>query len=157
MNNLHERIGSASFFAITAAYFILATRLPTDSPNLADLGPRIYPLILGVVAMVVSATWVAQTFRPNKEPVVIDSDNTSEDSHSWQKVVTLVGAATVFPLALESFTFIPTASIVLFAMSNIIAWHRPTVRQLLITGIFAIVGATGLQLLFENIMSIYLP
>lgn len=157
MNEVHERIGSSILLAFATAYFILAIQLPTESPNLSDLGPRIYPLILGIVAVVVSAIWAFQAFRPSRTMGVADDASGSEDGRSWQKVIALVGVATVFPVALESLTFIPTATIVLFALSSVIAWRKPTVRQLLITGAFSLGCAVGLQLLFENVMSIYLP
>lgn len=156
MNNTAERIGSATLLVITALYVVMAVSLPTESPNLSDLGPRIYPLLLGISATMVAAVWTVQAFRIKSKKAGGDQGG-AEQGHSWLKVVSLIVVAAIFPLIVESLTFIPTATIVLFALSNIIAWRKPTLRQGVIAILFALASATGLKLLLVDVMSIYLP
>lgn len=157
MSNLAERIGSVVFLVCTGGYLALATQLPSDSPNLSDLGPRVYPLLLGIIATAISVFWVVQSYRPRSQTGATATLEGSEESRSWSKIVALIAVAFSFPLMLNFAGFIPTTSIVIFFLSNIIMWKKPTSRQILISLAFAVVSAVVLQLLFENVMAIYLP
>lgn len=176
MTEAAERVGSLVFLAVTTVYLIVATRLPTESPNLSDMGPRVYPLILGVAAVTLSALWVVQTFRPRSTRTAVDgasssdgaemagvgdSAGTSEQAepagHSRLKALVLIGAAALFPILLQRLTFVATAAIVLFALSTGIAWRRPTPRQVIVTAVFAVVCAFALRFLLSDVMAIYLP
>lgn len=157
MSNLAERIGSVVFLVCTGGYLALAAQLPSDSPNLSDLGPRVYPLLLGIIATAISVFWVVQSYRPRSKAASNATLESSEESRSWWKIVALIVTAFLFPLTIEFAGFIITTSLVIFLLCNIIMWKKPTSRQILISLAFAVVSAIALQLLFENVMAIYLP
>lgn len=157
MTKAAERNGSVLILVISTIYLVVATQLPNQSPNLSDMGPRVYPLVLGILATLLSAIWVAQALKRSDDGPATGEDADLQFSQSWKQALLLVIVATIFPVLLMPLGFVATATIVLFALSGVIIWRRLKVRNIIVTAIFAVVCAFGLEILLTDVMAIYLP
>ena len=154
-----ERIGSASFLGLSVAYVLVAVRLPNQSPNLSDVGPRLYPLVLGVLFVFLSILWTVSAFKGTAADPDIDAEATTshKTTPSVRRVGTLILAGALFLALLPLIGFTIATMLFLFSSILIVSWIRPTRRSLLFSLAVAVVGALALEWLLTDVMSIYLP
>ncbi len=143
------------------AYIWQATRI-TQPPHMVGVGPRTFPLLVGLLMLgfslyLVWQHWhgrsardMAQTEGSESSVVPIDEDETSISD--WPAVWTVLGALIALFVLFERLGFVTAVSLFLFALSTLFSPQR-----WLLNLVASLIFSTLLYYLFARVLAIPLP
>ncbi|MEV5895436.1 tripartite tricarboxylate transporter TctB family protein [Nonomuraea fuscirosea] len=152
-----QRIVSLGFLAAAVVVLAQAFSIPQGNGYQA-VGPRAFPLLVGMGLAVVSVIGVVQAFRPGAAPgaaPVADSgegaSGEEEETH-WPSVLMLLGALVAYALLLVPAGYWQATTLFFVAVARVLGSRR-LVRDVLA----GLVLALATYVLFDRLLGITLP
>lgn len=162
MTNAAEKVGSAIAILVGAFYLFNTFSISTYTPNPMDIGSRAYPLAVGILFTALSVIWAVSAWRPVAAPetaseAAADYQPHAESGFSWLRLLALAVLTFAAVWAIQPIGFVPTGIAFIFISIIIMVWDRPSVKQLLIYAVVAVIGSFALKWFLSDLLGIYLP
>ncbi|MEW1838864.1 tripartite tricarboxylate transporter TctB family protein [Nonomuraea angiospora] len=150
-----QRIVSLGFLAAAVVVLAQAFAIPQGEGYQA-VGPRAFPLLVGVGLAVVSIVGVVQAFRPGPPPATSDTvdvgvGEASEKPH-WPSVLLLIGSLAAYALLLVPAGYWQATTAFFVAVARVLGSRR-LVRDVLV----GLALALATYFLFDRLLGISLP
>jgi putative tricarboxylic transport membrane protein len=139
------RLVSAGFLAVALVVLAQAFMIP-DGGGYQAVGPRAFPLLVGIGMGVVAVIGVVQAFR---EPVTREGED--EGVH-WRPVLLLIGALALYAVLLAPVGYWQATTLFFVAVARVLGSRKP-VRDLVV----GLLLALATYLLFDRVLGITLP
>ncbi|MEU7862507.1 tripartite tricarboxylate transporter TctB family protein [Nonomuraea sp. NPDC049141] len=141
------RLVSAGFLAVALVVLAQAFMIP-DSGGYQAVGPRAFPLLVGIGMAVVAVIGVAQAFRA---PVSSEGESEDEGIH-WRPVLLLIGTLALYATLLVPVGYWQATTLFFLAVARVLG-SRKLVRDLVV----GLLLALATYLLFDRVLGITLP
>ncbi|MCA2227316.1 tripartite tricarboxylate transporter TctB family protein [Nonomuraea aurantiaca] len=142
---MSTRLVSAGFLAVALVVLAQAFMIP-DGGGYQAVGPRAFPLLVGIGMGVVAVIGVVQAFR---EPATREGED--EGVH-WRPVLLLIGALALYAVLLAPVGYWQATTLFFVAVARVLGSRKP-VRDLVV----GLLLALATYLLFDRVLGITLP
>ncbi|MFI9838650.1 tripartite tricarboxylate transporter TctB family protein [Nonomuraea sp. NPDC051941] len=149
-----QRIVSLGFLAAAVVVLAQAFAIPQGEGYQA-VGPRAFPLLVGVGLAVVSVIGVVQAFRPGtREPAPATTDAGGEvaEKPHWPSVLLLIGSLAAYAILLVPAGYWQATTAFFVAVARVLGSRR-LVRDVLV----GLALALATYFLFDRLLGISLP
>jgi putative tricarboxylic transport membrane protein len=144
MSKTFDRYASIAFLLIGLLVVIESQRIP-DSAYGSSVGPKIFPMWLGVILLLLSLRLLYETFKYNSEA-------TSTEKLQYKKFIIILVSAILYAFFLEKIGYIISTFIFL-----LIAFQTMERGRLVPTVIIAAVFSVGVYYFFAEFLGGSLP
>lgn len=142
---MSTRLVSAGFLAVALVVLAQAFMIP-DGGGYQAVGPRAFPLLVGIGMAVVAVIGVVQAFR---DPVTGEGED--EGVH-WRPVLLLIGTLALYAALLVPVGYWQATTLFFVAVARVLG-SRKLVRDLVV----GLLLALATYLLFDRVLGITLP
>jgi putative tricarboxylic transport membrane protein len=139
------RLVSAGFLAVALVVLAQAFMIP-DGGGYQAVGPRAFPLLVGIGMAVVAVIGVVQAFR---DPV---SREGADEGVHWRPVLLLIGALALYAVLLAPVGYWQATTLFFVAVARVLG-SRKLVRDLVV----GLLLALATYVLFDRVLGITLP
>ncbi|MEU6781052.1 tripartite tricarboxylate transporter TctB family protein [Nonomuraea angiospora] len=149
-----QRIVSLGFLAAAVVVLAQAFAIPQGEGYQA-VGPRAFPLLVGVGLAVVSVIGVVQAFRPGTRepgPATTEVGGEAEEKPHWPSVLLLIGSLAGYALLLVPAGYWQATTAFFVAVARVLGSRR-LVRDVLV----GLALALATYFLFDRLLGISLP
>lgn len=144
MNKTFDRYAGIVFLAVGTLFMIESRRISSSAYG-SNVGPNIFPFILGLFLALLSIRLIYETFRYKRAEA-------SKEKLDYKRFGIIFGAAVLYGLFIENVGYV--ISTFLFLLIGFQTMHRGRIwSSLLIAGVFSY----GVYYLFVNVMDGTLP
>jgi hypothetical protein len=166
-----EMVATAAVIAVALAYLYMALQLPASaSRSQAALGPRAYPMLIGVLLLLAVVAFAVQLLlahraaRREMDAAGAEAGSRGHEStqasgaFNWRGVTAFLAATVVYLWLLDGLGFILATALYLFTGILIVGNRRPDgARALLGPAVFAIATSVIAFVLFAVALNLRLP
>ncbi len=152
-----DRIASVGFFLFAATYLAMAFFTIGQPASKQMLGPEAFPKAIGVLMLLLSATYMAQSFRGmSKEDkaraAIIGADEKLTGYIDVKTVGIMLGLMLIYAFIFERLGY-PIATFLIFMAGVFVLDRRHLVRD----AIIALLISFGLYFAFSYLLRVQLP
>ncbi|MEV6155961.1 tripartite tricarboxylate transporter TctB family protein [Nonomuraea sp. NPDC052129] len=143
---MSTRLVSAGFLAVALVVLAQAFMIP-DSGGYQAVGPRAFPLLVGIGMAVVAVIGVVQAFR-----APVTREGGEDEGVHWRPVLLLIGALALYAVLLAPVGYWQATTLFFVAVARVLG-SRKLVRDLVV----GLLLALATYLLFDRVLGITLP
>ncbi|MEV0352524.1 tripartite tricarboxylate transporter TctB family protein [Nonomuraea sp. NPDC050680] len=146
---MSTRLVSAGFLAVALVVLAQAFMIP-DGGGYQAVGPRAFPLLVGIGMAVVAVIGVVQAFR---DPVTREgADEGADEGVHWRPVLLLIGALALYAVLLAPVGYWQATTLFFVAVARVLG-SRKLVRDMVV----GLLLALATYVLFDRVLGITLP
>ncbi|MEU7746399.1 tripartite tricarboxylate transporter TctB family protein [Nonomuraea sp. NPDC049158] len=143
---MSTRLVSAGFLAVALVVLAQAFMIP-DGGGYQAVGPRAFPLLVGIGMAVVAVIGVVQAFR-----APVTREGGEDKGVHWRPVLLLIGALALYAVLLAPVGYWQATTLFFVAVARVLG-SRKLVRDLVV----GLLLALATYLLFDRVLGITLP
>ncbi len=152
-----NRIASVALLLFAITYLALAFFAIGQPASKQMLGPDAFPKVIGLLMIILSGIYVAQSFRgTSKEDdaraAIIGADEKLSDYMDIKTVLIMLGLMLVYAFAFEPLGY-PIATFLMFMAGVFVLDRRHLGRDVIV----ALIISFGLYFVFTNLLRVQLP
>lgn len=144
MNKKFDRFTGVAFLLVGIIFFVESQKI-SDSAYGSSVGPKIFPMWLGIILIALSIRLLYETFK-------YKSEDSKEEKLQYKKFLIIFGSAVLYAFFLEKIGYV--VSTFLFLLISFQTMERgKTVYSVIIAGVFSF----GIYYLFSELLGGSLP
>lgn len=144
MNKKFDRIAGIAFLLIGILFFVESQRI-SDSAYGSTVGPKIFPMGLGIILILLSIRLLYETFK-------YKSEDSQKEQLQYKKFLIIFGGAVLYAFFLEIVGYVVSTFLFLF-----IAFQTMERGKTLSSVVIAAVFSFGIYYLFSELLGGSLP